>query len=88
MSVLLLGNVLSAWGISVYPKSYKSEGLVKPNNVQGVHSFIGFTSYNCKFIAKFAETAQCLHQLTGPISTKTKKEGQMSKEGESRKSSC
>ena len=42
-------------------------------NVREVHSFLGLASCYWQFRSKFAWIAQCLHELVGPTSTKTKK---------------
>ena len=42
-------------------------------NTKEVHSFLGLASYYQKFIPKFAQIAQCLHELLGPTSNKLKK---------------
>ena len=44
-----------------------------PRNIKEVQSFWGLTSYYRQFIIKFAEKAQCLHELVGPTSNKHKK---------------
>ena len=44
-----------------------------PINAKEVHSFLGLASYYQRFIPKFAQIAQCLHELVGPTSNKHKK---------------
>ena len=39
-SVLFIGHVLSAGGISANPKSRKGEGLANPHNAKEVYSFL------------------------------------------------
>ena len=43
-----------------------------PKNIKEVQSFLGLASYYRQFINKFAEKAQCLHELVGPTSNKYK----------------
>ena len=80
-SVLFLGHILSAKGISANPeKVEKVKTWPVPKNIKKVQSFLGLASYYKQFINKFAEKAWCLHELVGPTSNKhrkarTKKEG-------------
>ena len=74
-SIIFLGHVLSAEGISANPEKVKKvkNGPV-PTNPKELQSFLGLaSSYHC-FILKFAAIAKCLHQLVGPANhQKTKK---------------
>ena len=73
-SILFLGHILSAKGISVNPeKVEKVRTWSVPKNIKEVQSFLGLASYYRQFIDKFAEKAQCLHELVGPTSNKHKK---------------
>ena len=73
-SVLFLGHILSSAGISANPKKVeKVHDWPIPTNAKEVHSFLQLASYYQRFIPKFAQIAQCLHELVGPTSTKTKK---------------
>ena len=74
-SVIFLGHVLSAEGISANPeKVEKVENWPVPTNPKELQSFLGLASYYCHFIPKFAVVAKCLHQLVGPANhQKTKK---------------
>ena len=76
-SVLFLGNILSANGISANPeKVEKVKTWPVPKNIKEVQSFLGLASYYRWFINKFATKAQCLHKLAGPTSNKQKKKCQ------------
>ena len=73
-SVLFLGNVLSASGISANQERVeKVKTWPVPKNIKEVKSFFGLVSYYRQFINKFAKKAQCLHELVGPTSNKQKK---------------
>ena len=73
-SVLFLGFVLLANDISANPeKVEKVKTWLVPKNTKEVQSFLGLASYYRWFINKFAEKAQCLHELVGPTSNKQKK---------------
>ena len=74
-SVIFLGHILSAEGISANPKKVeKVKNWAVPTNPKELQSFLGLTSYYCHFILKFAAIAKCLHQLVGPANhQKTKK---------------
>ena len=79
-SVLFLGHVLSANGISTNPE--KVEKVITwpvPKNIKEVQSFLGLASYYRQFIKIFAEKAQCLHELVGPTSKKQKKKARTKK---------
>ena len=63
-----------AKGISANPeKVEKVKTWPVPKNIKEVQSFLGLASYYRQFINKFAEKAQCLHELVGPTSSKHKK---------------
>ena len=73
-SVLFLGHILSAKGISANPgKVEKVRTWPVPKNIKDVQSFLGLASYYRQFIDKFAEKARCLHKLVGPTSNKHRK---------------
>ena len=73
-SVLFLGHVLLANGISANPKKVeKVKTWPVPKNITEVQSFLGLASNYRWFINKFAKKAQCLHKLVGPTSKKQKK---------------
>ena len=73
-SVLFLGHILSAKGISANPeKVEKVKTWPVPKNIKEVQSFLGLASYYRQFISKFAEKAQCPHELVGPTTNKHKK---------------
>ena len=74
-SIIFLGHVLSAEGISANPKKVeKVKYWPVPTNPKELQSFLGLASYYCCFIPKFAAIAKCLHQLVGPANhQKTKK---------------
>ena len=73
-SVLFLGHILSAKGISANPeKVEKVQRWPVPKNIKEVQSFLGLASYYRRFIDKFAEKARCLHEIVGPTSNKHKK---------------
>ena len=66
-SVIFLGHVLSAEGISANPeKVEKVKNWPVPTNPKELQSFLGLASYYCHFIPKFAAITKCLHQLVGP----------------------
>ena len=50
-----------------------------PKDIKEVQSFLGLASYYRWFINKFAEKAQCLHELVGPTSNKQKKKARTKK---------
>ena len=73
-SVLFLGYILSAKGISVNPeKVEKVKTWPVLKNIKEVQSFLELASYYRRFIDKFAEKARCLHELVGPTSNKHRK---------------
>ena len=73
-SILFLGHILSAKGISANPeKVEKVRTWPIPKNIKEVQSFLGLASYYRQFIDKFAEKARCLHELVGSTSNKHKK---------------
>ena len=76
-SVVFLGYVLSADGISANPEKVDTvKNWPVPMSAKELHSFLGLASYYCCFIPKFAPIAKCLHDLVGPtnVKRKTKKE--------------
>ena len=73
-SVLFLGHVLPAEGISVNPeKVEKLKTWPVPKNIKEVESFLGLASYYRWFIQHFAKKTWCLHELVGPTASKPKK---------------
>ena len=74
VSVIFLGHILSADGISANPeKVEKVKDLPVPSNAKELHSFLGLASYYQWFIPNFACIAKCLHQLVGPTNVKKTK---------------
>ena len=72
-SVLFLGHVLSAEGISANPEKVdKVKTWPVPKTIKEVQSFLGLASYYRHFIPHFAKKAQCLHELVGPNASKPK----------------
>ena len=73
-TVLFLGLILSSEGISANPeKVEKVQDWPIPTNAKEVYSFLGLAYHYWRLIPKSAWIAQCLHELVGPASTKTKK---------------
>ena len=72
-SVLFLGHVLLAEGISANPeKMDKVKTWPVPKNIKEVQSFLGLASYYRRFIPHFAKKARCLHEQVGPTASKPK----------------
>ena len=72
-SVLFLGHVLSAEGISANPEKVdKVKTWPVPKTIKEVQSFLGLASYYRHFIPHFAKKAWCLHELVGPTASKPK----------------
>ena len=70
-SVVFLGYVLSADGISTNPeKVEKVQNWPDPSIHKELHSFLGLVSYYGHFIPKFAVISKCLHELVGPTHIK------------------
>ena len=66
-SVIFLGHVLSAKGITPNPeKVTKVKDWPTPKTTKEVHSFIGLASYYRRFIDNFAKKAAPFHALIGP----------------------
>ena len=59
-SIVFVGYVLSADGISANPKK------VDKVNSKELQSFLGLALYYHQSMPKFATTAKCLHQIVGP----------------------
>ena len=73
-SVIFLGHVLSADGISANPEKVdKVRDWLVPKNAKELHSFLGLASYYCWFIPNLAHIAKCLHQLVGLTNVKKTK---------------
>ena len=73
-SVIFLGQVLSADGISANPEKVdKVRDWLVPNNAKELHSFLGLASYYCWLIPNFAHIVKCLHQIVGPTNVKKTK---------------
>ena len=80
-SLVFLGHVLSADGISANPEKVdKVRDWPVPKNAKELHSFIGLTSYYHWFIPNFAYAAKCLHQLIGLPNVKKTKAKKVRKE--------
>ena len=63
-SVIFLGHVLSADGISANPEKVDTvRDWLVPKNAKELHLFLSLVSYYCWFIPNFAHLAKCLHQL-------------------------
>ena len=63
-SVLFLGHILSAKGISVHPEKVEKVKIWPvPKNIKEVQLFLGLASYYRWFNDKFAKKARCLHKL-------------------------
>ena len=72
-SIVFLGCVLSADGISANPKKVDAvKNWPVPTSAKELHSFLGLASYYCCFIPKFVAIAKCLHGLVGPANVKRK----------------
>ena len=72
-SIVFLGYVLSADGISANPKKVDAvKNWPVPTSAKELHSFLGLASYYFHFIPKFAAIAKCLHSLVGPTNVKRK----------------
>ena len=72
-SIVFLGYVLPAWGISANPKKVDAvKNWPVPTSAKELHSFLGLASYYCCFIPKFAAIAKSLHDLVGPTNVKRK----------------
>ena len=70
-SVVFLGYVLSADGISANPeKVEKVQNWPVPSSQKELHSFLGLASYYRHFIPKFAAITKCLHELVSPTHIK------------------
>ena len=80
-SVVFLGHILSADGISANPEKVdKVQDWLVPKNAKELHSFLSLTSYYCQFIPNFAHIAKCLHQLIGLTNVKKTKQKKVRKE--------
>ena len=80
-SVLFLGHILLANGISANPeKVEKVKTWPVPKNIKEVQSFLELASYYRPFINKFAKKAQCIHELVGPTSNKQKEKARAKKD--------
>ena len=75
-SLVFLGHVLSADGISANPdKVDKVKDWPVPTNPKELQSYLGLASYYCWFIPKYAAITKCLHQLVGPVNHQKNKKG-------------
>ena len=73
-SVLFLGHVLLAKGISANPeKVEKIRNWPVSKKIKKVQSFLGLASHHRQFINQFAKKAWCLQELVGPTSNNNKK---------------
>ena len=72
-SVVFLGYISSAYGISANPKKVDAvKNWPVPTSVKEHHSFLGLASYYHHLIHKFTAIAKCLHDLVGPTNVKRK----------------
>uniref|UniRef100_A0A0W0FQH5 Reverse transcriptase domain-containing protein n=1 Tax=Moniliophthora roreri TaxID=221103 RepID=A0A0W0FQH5_MONRR len=63
--MLFLGMVITPGHISMdETKLARIKDWEAPKTVKGVRSFLGFANFYCKFIGKYIELAQPLHELT------------------------
>ena len=70
-SVVFLGYVLSADGISANPEKVKKvQNWPLPSSQKELHLFLGLASYYRCFIKKFVAITKCLHELVGPTHIK------------------
>ncbi|HSN23183.1 MAG TPA: reverse transcriptase family protein, partial [Methylomicrobium sp.] len=64
--VHFLGHVISAAGVAADPEKVKAvASWPRCRNLTELRSFVGLASYYRRFIARFADIARPLHQLTG-----------------------
>ena len=74
-SVVFLGHILTAEGISVNPDEVeKIKNWPVPTNPKELQSFLGLASYYCHFIPEFTAVTKCLHQLVGLANLQKTKE--------------
>ena len=78
-SIVFLGHVLSAEGISENPKKVeKVKYWPVPINPKEIQLFLRLASYYCHIILRFSAIAKCLHQLVGPANhQKARKTGRI-----------
>ena len=80
-SIVFLGHVLSAEGISANPEKVdKVKIWPLPTNPKELQSFFGLASYHHHFIPKFAAITKCLHQLVGTVNHQKSKKNKMNSE--------
>ena len=80
-SIIFLGHVLSAEGISANPeKVEKVKTWPIPTKPKELQLFLGLASYYHHFIPKFAAIAKCLHQLVGPANHQKSKKNKTNSE--------
>ena len=80
-SVIFLGHVLSAEGISANPEKVKKvKNWPVPTNPKELQSILGLASYYRCFILKFAAIAKCLHQMVGPANHQKSKKNKINNE--------
>ena len=73
-SIIFLGHILSADGISANPEKVdKVRDWPVPKNAKELHSFLGLVSYYHQIIPNFAYMAKCLYQLNGSTNVKKNK---------------
>ena len=82
-SIVFLGHVLSAEGISANPqKVEKVKNWPVPTNPKELQSLFWLASYYCHFLLKFAAVAKCLHQLVGPANHQKSRKNRKNNEPE------
>ena len=63
-SIVFLGHILSAEGISANPKKVEKEkNWPVSTNPKELQSFLGLAPYYCHFTPKFTAITKCLHHL-------------------------
>ena len=82
-SIVFLGHVLSAEGISENPKKVeKVKYWPVPINPKEIQLFLRLASYYCHIILRFSAIAKCLHQLVGPANHQKSKKNRKNNEPE------
>ena len=69
-----MGHIVSKDGIETEKKKITAiQEWPIPRKVTEVHSFLGFSNYNCKFIPKYAKIAKPINQLVSGENANKKK---------------